>query len=82
MKRDRKDLRSKYLAAKLLAIRKKLGVSQTGMKRLLQFEGAYGRISEYERGTRFPPVLVLLAYSNLAGVTINDLVDDKVRLSD
>lgn len=37
-------------------------------------------IHEYERGNREPPLIVLLKYSELAGITINDLVDDKIEL--
>ncbi|MGC2238120.1 MAG: helix-turn-helix transcriptional regulator [Pyrinomonadaceae bacterium] len=37
-------------------------------------------ISQYEKGTREPPLNVLLRYSQLAGITINDLVDDMVEL--
>ncbi len=37
-------------------------------------------ISQYEKGTREPPLNVLLRYSQLAGITINDLVDDTVKL--
>jgi len=44
--------RPKRLGAKLRAVRKHLGVSQTGMKQLLNFKGDYGRISEFERGKR------------------------------
>lgn len=38
-------------------------------------------ISMYESGKREPPLLVLLQYSRLAGVTMEMLVDDKVELS-
>jgi transcriptional regulator with XRE-family HTH domain len=39
-------------------------------------------ISLFEQGGREPSQRVLLAYSKLAGVTINELVDDQVKLSD
>ncbi len=72
--------RPKRLAPKLRTIRKHLGVSQTEMKRLLNFKGDYGRISDYELGKRQPTVLTLLAYSKVSGVSINDLVDDEAEL--
>lgn len=37
-------------------------------------------IHEYENGRREPPLIVLLRYSQLAGITINDLVDDQLEL--
>jgi transcriptional regulator with XRE-family HTH domain len=37
-------------------------------------------IHEYEKGKREPQLVVLLRYSELGGVTMNDLVDDKVIL--
>jgi transcriptional regulator with XRE-family HTH domain len=72
----REHIRPKNLAAKLRAIRKHLGVSQAGMTELLNFQGYYGRISDYELGKRQPTVLTLLAYARVAGVHIDDLVDD------
>ncbi len=72
--------RPQRLAPKLKAIRQRLGVSQTGMKRLLNFKGHYGRISDYEIGKRQPTLLTLLAYSKLSGISINELVDDTADL--
>jgi transcriptional regulator with XRE-family HTH domain len=44
----------KHLPAKLLAIRKFRGASQTEMVQLLNFQITSARISEYERGIREP----------------------------
>ena len=69
------------LGAKLKAIRlKRLGFSQTEMWRALKLNVNYSAISQYETGKREPDVLVLLKYARLAGVTIDDLVDDKINL--
>jgi hypothetical protein len=68
------------LAPKLLAIRLKLGLSQSQMVRRLNFKGDYGRISEYERGTREPNLIELLAYGRVSGILIEDLVDDEIEL--
>jgi transcriptional regulator with XRE-family HTH domain len=38
-------------------------------------------ISEYERGKREPPLLVLLRYARIAGVSTDVLIDDKLNLS-
>jgi transcriptional regulator with XRE-family HTH domain len=74
--------RPQHLASKLLSIRSKLGVSQIEMARILATGEHYHRLSEYESGRREPNLLVLLAYSNLSGHSINELVDDKVKLSE
>lgn len=74
----------KRLPEKLLQIRTSLGLSQTGMlrrlgnpDRLLQTS-----ISGYERGVRDPPLLVLLAYADAAGVYMDVLVNDDLDLPD
>jgi transcriptional regulator with XRE-family HTH domain len=72
--------RPKYLPRKLLAIRKKLDVSQTEMARLLDLDVAYTAVSGYELGTRQPDLLVLLRYARLAGVSTDVLIDDKLKL--
>ena len=73
------------LGEKLLLIRIRLGLTQSELIRRLAVKGEVlypSSISLFEHGGREPSLLVLLAYSNLSGWTINDLVDDKVSLSD
>jgi len=74
--------RPKRLAAKLLAIRSALGLSQTQMVVRLEAEGMIvpGQISEFETDKREPSLLILLQYSRLARVHMEDLVDDDVDL--
>ena len=77
---SRKRARPQRLAEKLLAVRQRLALSQTQMVQRLNVQGHYGRISEYERGTRQPSMLTLLAYARVAGVHIDDLVDDSIEV--
>lgn len=73
------------LAEKLKTIREALEVSQGGMLiRLGLQDSSINRasISGYELGEREPPLLVLYAYSNLANVYLEVLVDDKIDLPD
>jgi transcriptional regulator with XRE-family HTH domain len=76
--RERK--RPQNIARKLRVIRGHLGVSQTGMMRLLKVNCCYGRISEYERGKRQPTILTLLAYARVAKVPLEQIVDDDLEL--
>ena len=78
------------LADKLYAIRKHLGLTQGEMvKRLKEmvypqtgeiFPLYTGHISEYERGVREPPLVVLLQYARLAQVPMELLIDDRLSL--
>jgi transcriptional regulator with XRE-family HTH domain len=68
------------IAPKLKAIRERLGVSQTGMKQLLNFKGPYSRISEFEIGRRMPPLKVLLSYARAARIPLEEIVDDDREL--
>lgn len=73
----------KRLGTKLRAIRVGLKLTQAEMVKKLAVKGESLQsfsISLFERGKREPSTQVLLAYSKIAGVTINDLVDDKVKL--
>lgn len=71
----------KKLASKLKVIRQRLGLSQTEMKERLKFAGHYGRISEYELGKRQPSVTTLLLYARAARLSMEELVDDELELS-
>jgi len=70
------------LAHKLLQIREFLNLSQTEMLKRLGFDERLYRsnISQYERGDREPPLLVILSYAKVAGVTVETLVDDELKL--
>jgi transcriptional regulator with XRE-family HTH domain len=72
----------KKLADKLLAIRERLGVSQTEMARLLDLKQTYTVVSSYENGRREPDLIVLLEYARLVGISTDMLIDDKLRLPD
>ena len=50
------------------------------MKRLLNFKGQYGRISEYELGKRQPTITVLLSYARAANIPLEQIVDDELEL--
>lgn len=70
----------KKLANKLLAIRRRLGVSQTEMARLLDLKQTYTVVSSYESGRREPDLIILLRYARLARVSVESLIDDKLNL--
>lgn len=68
------------LASKLLEIRVSLELSQTQMLAKLGFDEHLFRsnISQYERGDREPPLLVLLSYARIGGVSVETLIDDEM----
>ncbi len=71
------------LGAKLMHIRKALGLSQNQLIRRLGFEElVQGTISAFESGGREPSLLVLLAYARAAGVSVEMLIDDNMNLPD
>jgi transcriptional regulator with XRE-family HTH domain len=74
-------MRPVRLPEKILQIRLALGETQEGMVRRLGFpEITREYISGFERGTREPPLPVLLRIANLAGVYVDALIDDGVTL--
>ena len=72
------------LAEKLREIRLALGLSQPEMHRRLELEEEveYTNISKYELGRNEPPLNTLLRYARVAGVHLEDIVDDELDLPD
>jgi transcriptional regulator with XRE-family HTH domain len=67
----------------LLAIRTRLDLTQPELIKVLKVKGERlhpASISLYEQGKREPPLVVLLKYARVAGVTIDVLVDDTLNL--
>ena len=68
------------LSHKLLAIRKRLEMSQTQMAKALELKVHYSAVSNFELGTREPDLLIVLRYARLAGITMEMIVDDQIDL--
>jgi transcriptional regulator with XRE-family HTH domain len=82
---QRQRPRPKRLASKLRRIRAQLGLTQEQMAEALKHIESSpqpGHISEFESGRREPSLLFLLAVSRMAGVPMEDLVDDEIDLPD
>ena len=80
-RRPRTKLKLENLPAKLLGVRKHLGLSQSKLAARLTQNPQYGRVSEWERGRRVPGLVALLDYARLGGIHVEDLIDDKVELN-
>lgn len=78
----RPRLRPERLAEKLRTIRDALGLSQTQIINSLNVENMIvaSQISEFESGKYAPSLIVLLQYARLAGVHVEDLIDDEEDL--
>lgn len=71
------------LAPKLRAIRTRLELTQEQMIERLGYKSLPlypASISQYEAGSREPPLPVLLQYARVAGVPMEVLVDDELDL--
>lgn len=75
-------VRPKRLAEKLRYIRLSLDLTQEELLRKLGVAEltTQSKISEFESGKRDPSLLILLQYSRLAGVHMEDLADDRTDL--
>ena len=74
--------RPERLAEKLLHIRHALGLSQSELVRRLELDDliTYKKVSDYERGSREPTLLILLRYARAANVAMEAIVDDSLDL--
>jgi transcriptional regulator with XRE-family HTH domain len=74
----------KRLAEKLVQIRTALGHTQSEMIKRLGVEDSVTQntFTYYESGSREPSLITLLAYSRIAGVHMEALVDDALDLPD
>ncbi|HEV2882826.1 MAG TPA: helix-turn-helix transcriptional regulator [Pyrinomonadaceae bacterium] len=75
-------VRPQRLAEKLRYIRTSLNLTQADLMGQLAIEGltTQSNISEYESGKREPSSLILLQYARLAGVHVENLIDDEEDL--
>lgn len=73
----------KRLGPKLLQIRLALGLSQGEMVKRLDYQDSPlypAQLSNFEQGKREPTLMLLLAYARAAGVSVEQLIDDKLDL--
>src|SRR5216684_4784805 len=74
--------RPERLAKKLRQVRIALGLSQAELHKSLgvQEDIPYTRISDYELDKNEPSLIVLLEYARIAGVHLEEIVDDLMEL--
>lgn len=74
--------RPERLAEKLRQIRLALGLSQTELLKRLEAEEMieYNRVSDFEVGKSEPTLIILLRYARLAGLHVEDIIDDELDL--
>jgi len=65
----------------LLALRQDLGLSQPQIAKRLGIQ-EYTNISKYELNKNEPPLAVLLAYSRVARIPVENIIDDAMDLFD
>ena len=75
--------RPKHLAKKVLHIRRSLGISQGEMVKRLGVQELIDNttISKYELDKNEPPLAILLAYARLAGIPVEQIIDDELELT-
>jgi transcriptional regulator with XRE-family HTH domain len=78
----RRRIRPDRIGTKLRQIRDSLGLSQSQIAKRLRLpeEFTRGLISNYENDEREPPLFVLLAYAREAGICLEVIVDDSLKV--
>lgn len=78
------SLKPARLAEKLVQIRTALGLSQNEMISRLGLSDQLIReeVSAFERNLRQPPLIVLLRYARVVGISTDMLIDDELNLPD
>ena len=74
---------TKKLGKKMKQIRVRLGMSQRQMVEALSYTATplrASQVSQYEQGQREPTMMLVLAYARLAKVSVESLIDDKMKL--
>ena len=72
--------RQQCLGQKLLQIRKWLNLSQPEIVERLGLHTDFTLISMYEHDRRQPSIKILLAYARIAGIPLEQIVDDDLEL--
>jgi transcriptional regulator with XRE-family HTH domain len=73
----------KKLGKKMRQIRLNLGLSQRQIVEALNYTATplrASQISQYEQGQREPTMMLVLAYARLAKVSVESMIDDKMKL--
>jgi transcriptional regulator with XRE-family HTH domain len=73
----------KKLGKKMKQIRLRLGMSQREIVEALNYTATplrASQISQYEQGQREPTMMLVLSYARLARVSVESLIDDRVKL--
>ena len=78
-----KRIKPDRLAEKLTEIRNKLGLTTEELIKMLNCPSvplSRATITQYEKGRREPPLIVLLQYARLVNIHTDVLIDDKLTL--
>jgi transcriptional regulator with XRE-family HTH domain len=71
------------LGKKLRAIRLWKGITQTEMLQMVLPDGIdeqRARVSQWEKGTRQPPIKAQIIYAQIGGIPLEDLLNDERKL--
>ena len=73
-------MKVKDLPKKLIAVRLKLGLTQTQMAKRIGLSVSPAHVAEFESGFTEPDLSIILAYSEIAGVHMEVFANDNLEL--